>query len=128
MDTVEPVVFVSKFLGLKKVVIPSRYRYNNFGERVYVQGKSAQFEDGRFETMDKEIIEGLKNDKMYGLNFWIVDKDGAKTEPNEAGKREMKDEDKANDTTTNSCPHCPFKAANKTGLLAHIRSKHPDKA
>jgi len=118
-------IFMSKYLGLKMVIVPARYLHDASGQRRYQAGKTASFSEGRFETEDQEVIDAIKADKRYGIDFWAIDTDGSVVKADQQKlEAEQRAETEALETTVNSCPICSFKAANKAGLTAHIRGKH----
>jgi len=61
----EPILFFSKYLGLKIAMEPEDYYYEEIGpgrkRRVKVKGKHIKFVDGKFVTKDPEVIAFLKN-------------------------------------------------------------------
>ena len=45
------------------------------------QGKYVQFENGRFQTDDKEVVEKLEKLPTFGVDFWRVPEEPAQTTP-----------------------------------------------
>lgn len=117
--------FISKYLGYKQTITPPRYLYNAHGERTFVAGEIAKFQDGRFETSDPRLIDELMRNPMYGIDFWAVDGSGQPIAPNAEGQKIVNEDKLGIGTTVHSCPKCSFKAKNLAGLKGHIAAKHP---
>ena len=103
---------------------PSFYAHDNFGNPVFQQGIFAQFENGWYETDDKEIIKALKNNPMYGIDFWSIDDE--KVELNEEGERIKKIMEIKKEELVTDCPICGKTFKNRGALLGHIRFAHKD--
>lgn len=114
--------FFSKYRKYKVWIRPSYYRIDNLGNRVFVQGVFAQFENNLFETEDKEMIEALKKAKSFGIDFWSVDEPSS---PNPQGLKEEEKKEAAKETLLTDCPQCGKTFQNKAGLMSHIRTFHP---
>ena len=118
-------IFISKYKEHRVGLIPNRFIIDNYGRRTLQKGISAQFHDNKFETNDPKVIELLKTNPWYNIDFKAVG-------DNEPAKEEtivrMEEEQKSAEDALTSCPFCPFKAKTLAGLKAHIRAKHPDKA
>lgn len=66
-------LFNSHIKNLRIVVTPSRPIYEQGVRLGDTQGKYIQFENGRFQTDDKEIIEKVKKLPTFGIDFWMVE-------------------------------------------------------
>jgi len=119
-------VFISKFKKYSIWLKPARTMHDAFGGRHREDGLCAKFEENKFQTDDKEIIELLKQNPRYGLDFRSTEQEKNEQLSEKALASKAADESSL-DTVVNSCPFCEFKAANKAGLNAHIRAKHKDK-
>lgn len=116
--------FVSKYKKHRVVLVPDRYIVDNYGVRTLKRGISAQFVNGIFETEDKEIIELLKKNEWYNVDFKAI----GDTEPaDEKAKQKIQEEVQSAVNTLTSCPYCPFNAKTEAGLKSHIRMAHKDK-
>ncbi len=58
---------------------PSRPIYEQGVRLGDTQGKYIQFENGRFQTGDKEIVEKLEKLPTFGVDFWRVSGESAQT-------------------------------------------------
>lgn len=65
-------LFNSKIKTLRIVITPSRPIYEQGVRLGDTQGKYVQFENGRFQTDDKETIEKLQKLPNFGVDFWRV--------------------------------------------------------
>lgn len=115
--------FASKYKSYKIWLRPSYYRLSNLGERVFVQGVFAQFENGFFETDDNEVIDLIKKNKMFGVDFWSIDEP---TTPNPEGLKEEKIKEEKKEELVTDCPKCGKTFKNKAGLMSHIAVVHKD--
>jgi signal peptidase I len=118
------VLFISKFSHYRIGLIPDRYTVDQFQRRILVRGKSAQFEDGKFETNDKDTIKLLTESPYYGNYFWSPEN---KAKVTEEARNIMAKEAESAEATLTSCPYCSFNAKNHFGLMSHLRGKHKDK-
>jgi len=66
-------LFNSHIKNLRIVVTPSRPIYEQGVRLGDTKGKYIQFENGRFQTDDKETIERLKKLPTFGIDFWMVE-------------------------------------------------------
>lgn len=57
---------------------PSRPIYEQGVRLGDTQGKYVKFENGRFQTDDKEVIEKLEKLPTFGVDFWKVSEEPAK--------------------------------------------------
>ena len=114
--------FQSKNPKYKVWLKPSRYKFDNFGNRVFEQGIFAEFQDGWFETDDPAIIKALKSNPMYGIDFWSIDE--KKVEMNPEGKRIKETLEKKREELVTDCPICGKTFKNRAGLLGHMRFAH----
>lgn len=113
--------FISKYRKHLVVLVPARHIYDNLGIRRYQAGKSAQFEDFRFDTEDPEMIKLLKESPWYNVDFRAV----GDNKPMAVQSRLLADEEKESaENTLTSCPYCPFKSKTLFGIKAHMRIKH----
>jgi hypothetical protein len=113
--------FQSKFANYKVWVKPSQYQVDPVGNRYFVQGLFAQFENGFFQTEDQELIDGLKKNPFYGVDFWSLDEE--KVEVSSEGQKIVEDIAKEKETLTD-CPVCGQSFKSKLGLLSHMKYKH----
>lgn len=117
-------LFTSKYAKHVIVIKPSHYLFNPSGERQFVSGVKAKFHENKFETNDPEIIAALKAHRMYGVEF--VGEETKAVVPNAEGVAAVAMEREAQETLTNACPHCAYKAQSASGLRLHIKAKHAD--
>lgn len=64
-----PVTFYSKYAKLRVVVV-ARTKMLVENRFVLGPGKTAEFDRGQYTTTDPEIIEFLRNDRAYGVDFF----------------------------------------------------------
>jgi hypothetical protein len=113
--------FYSKYKGYKLWLKPSFYGFDPIGNRSFTQGVSVKFDDGWYETADQEIINMLKINKQFGVDFWSVDEPSA---PNPMGVMEVKAVEKASEESLTDCPYCAKEFKNKRAVTAHVRFFH----
>ena len=65
-------LFNSHIKTLRIVLTPSRPIYEQGVRLGDTQGKYVQFENGRFQTDDKEVTEKLEKLPNFGVDFWKV--------------------------------------------------------
>ena len=65
-------LFNSHIKTLRIVLTPSRPIYEQGVRLGDTQGKYIQFENGRFQTDDKEVVEKLEKLPTFGVDFWRV--------------------------------------------------------
>jgi len=65
-------LFNSHIKTLRIVLTPSRPIYEQGVRLGDTQGKYVQFENGRFQTDDKEVVEKLEKLPNSGVDFWKV--------------------------------------------------------
>jgi len=65
-------IFNSHIKTLRIVLTPSRPIYEQGVRLGDTQGKYIQFENGRFQTDDKEVVEKLEKLPTFGVDFWRV--------------------------------------------------------
>lgn len=65
-------LFNSHIKTLRIVLTPSRPIYEQGVRLGDTQGKYVQFENSRFQTDDKEVIEKLEKLPNFGVDFWKV--------------------------------------------------------
>lgn len=118
------VKFQSKYPSYRVVVKPSKYLLNAYGDKVFEQGIRVEFINGFFSTDDNEIVEGLKKNQFYGIDFWSVDEPAI---PNEAGVKSQNEVVASKETLLTDCPVCGKTFKTTFALKAHIRLAHPDK-
>ena len=88
--------FISKYLQLK-LINKASYSKEVEGRVVVVPGKSVQFNNGVYETTDKDEISFLKNHPNFGNIFIEVkEKDVEKAQKNFNKTLEDKETEKAN--------------------------------
>lgn len=116
-------LFVCKYPNGKYVFKSASFFYDSNGNRQYKPGTSIKFENGYFETNDKELIEQIKASPYFGVEIWAE----GKSEASEEGKLIQQREDEAKEKLLTSCPKCPFKAETEADLKAHMKKKHDDK-
>lgn len=68
-NATEAVTFYSKYTKLRVVVIP-RSKMIVDGRFMNTGGKTAEFDRGTYTTTDPEIIEFLRNDRSYGVDYF----------------------------------------------------------
>ena len=71
-------LFNSRIKTLRIVLTPSRPIYEQGVRLGDTQGKYVQFENSRFQTDDKEVIEKLEKLQTFGVDFWKVSDEPAK--------------------------------------------------
>lgn len=93
-------IFTSPHAKLSIVVTPSRHAFDQSGKRMFLAGKRAKFNDGRFKTEDKEIIEFLLQHQDLGYRFHAenVKHDVSKVEVAKKKEETLSSETKANKT------------------------------
>jgi len=114
--------FQSKYPFLKVWIKPSSYKFDSVGNRYFDPGKFVEFENGFLKTDDPEVIEGLKKNQYYGIDFWAIDE--GKVEINPEGQKVLEAKKVAEETTLTDCPHCGKTFQNKAGLMSHIAYMH----
>lgn len=75
-------IFISKkYKSLRVVLDPKSYQIIE-GKRLVVGlegkfkiGKTIEFENHKFETDDKAVIDALKNSDQYGFEYYALEKD-----------------------------------------------------
>jgi len=113
--------FISKkYKALQLVLQPTTKRYVGLKWQI-VPGTRVVFENGVYETEDKEIIEALKSHRLYGVQFY-TDEPKA-DEPNREGAKEENAKKAVAEEIASVCPVCGFEAKSEFGLRAHMR-KH----
>lgn len=110
--------FYSKYSDLKVIVKPKKYLFTTSGERVFIQGINAAFQNHYFETDNQEIIDSLKKTPGYGVEFWAID-DKEKVSISEETKKVQ--EDIASGKTI-TCPKCGKEFRNEQNLKFHLKS------
>ena len=80
-------LFNSHIKTLRIVLTPSRPIYEQGVRLGDTQGKYIQFENGRFQTDDKEVIEKLEKLPTFGVDFWRVSGESAQTTPKSESQR-----------------------------------------
>lgn len=113
--------FISKAHGLNIVIKPAHHIFNNFGQKQYVAGKSAKFVQGKFETQDQEIIDGLMKSASYGVEF-VSAEPKVPTVISEAAEVRVQEEKIIEEEMPYNCPICGRRSSNKAGLKSHMRS------
>lgn len=79
-------LFNSRIKTLRIVLTPSRPIYEQGVRLGDTQGKYVQFENGRFQTDDKETIEKLQKLPNFGVDFWKVSDEPAKPQEPQANQ------------------------------------------
>lgn len=74
-------LFNSHIKTLRIVLTPSRPIYEQGVRLGDTQGKYIQFENSRFQTDDKEVIEKMEKLPTFGVDFWRVSGESAQTTP-----------------------------------------------
>jgi hypothetical protein len=74
-------LFNSHIKTLRIVLTPSRPIYEQGVRLGDTQGKYIQFENSRFQTDDKEIIEKLEKLPTFGVDFWRVSGESTQATP-----------------------------------------------
>lgn len=74
-------LFNSHIKTLRIVLTPSRPIYEQGVRLGDTQGKYIQFENSRFQTDDKEVIEKLEKLPTFGVDFWRVSGESAQATP-----------------------------------------------
>lgn len=113
--------FISKSQGLNVVIKPAHHIFTNFGQKQYVAGKSAHFVQGKFETQDQELIDGLLKSASYGVEFVSAEPKVPTIVP-EAAEVRIQEEKTIEEEMPYNCPICGRRCANKLGLKSHMRS------
>lgn len=80
--------FNSHIKTLRIVLTPSRPVYEQGVRLGDTQGKYAKFENGRFQTDDKEIIEKLEKLPNFGVDFWKASDEPAQPQEPEQTQQE----------------------------------------
>lgn len=65
---------------------PSRPIYEQGVRLGDTQGKYVKFENGRFQTDDKEVIEKLEKLPTFGFDFWKVSSEPAKPQASQTSQ------------------------------------------
>lgn len=120
-------LFTSRKRAYKIIIKPKRFALSRDGEKVLLPGTKVIFQNGVFETEDKDLIKELKDTKYFGVDYFISDAGDENTPTEEGQNLEIKTK-QASEDALRACPYCSFNAQNKIGLYAHIKSKHPGKA
>lgn len=122
--------FISRYRKLTVHIKSPRYSLDTFGNKLYVAGLTASFNDYGFETTDENIAQGLKNHPDYGIDFWAAEKHSEEEYSIITNKSEQRNKELTEEVErlVNACPHCAKKCENLQVLKAHIKLKHPDKA
>lgn len=118
-------IFLSPRYAGYKIWIESPYhKLGNQGMREFVPGICVKFENGRYVTEDKAIIESLKNSRFCGVDFFIGEqKENLELTPQ--AKEELTKEKEAVSLASLTCPECGFVAKSEFGLKGHMR-KHSE--
>jgi len=112
--------FISKYKSYSLVVKSERYVLDSMGNRAFVPGLEAKFQDFEFSTEDPELIEGMKKNPSYGVDFWGEEK----MEQTEESKKLAASEKKASEDLLNACPLCSKKFDTVKGLESHMKMMH----
>lgn len=118
--------FVSRFRKYRIWLRPRRTGHDASGGRFITDdGIVCKFDEGRFQTDDKEIIKLLKSNPRHGIDFSSIEQDQTSGLSQEA--QEIIDKEQAGlETTATSCPYCSSKFDTKSALKSHIRAKHKE--
>lgn len=117
-------IFVSKYKEHRLVLVPSRYLVDAYGRRTFEAGITALFHNNQFETNDPKIIDLIKKNEWYGVDFRAV---GDNTPASDESIKKVAMENESAENTLTGCPYCPFNAKTQFGLRSHIRFAHKDK-
>lgn len=79
-------LFNSRIKILRIVLTPSRPIFEQGVRLGDTQGKYVQFENGRFQTDDKETIEKLEKLPTFGVDFWKVSDEPAKPQESQTNQ------------------------------------------
>lgn len=112
--------FISKYLKYHIVLKPMRTKTSGNGDRYIEDGISVTFSEGRFNTVDPEVIELLKKNPRFGLDFMSPEVETGVLTP-EAQQSQI-NEKAALENINLSCPTCKFKAKSAFGLQSHMRA------
>ncbi len=82
-------------------------------------GVTVEFHDGRFETEDEQLIDSLKEHRLYGVAFYTSE--GA-DEPNSEGLREENEKRELAEEAGAQCPECGKKYKSASGLKTHMKT------
>lgn len=118
--------FQSKARNYTIVIKPSKYQFDNLGNRVFVQGVKVNFENNLYKTDDPEIIDALKKNAYYGIDFWALDEPVSK--PTAEGEKIEKIRQEEKEATLTDCPICGKTFKTKGGLFLHNLAVHKDKS
>jgi hypothetical protein len=88
-------LFNSHIKTLRIVLTPSRPIYEQGVRLGDTQGKYIQFENGRFQTDDKEIVEKLEKLPTFGVDFWRVSGEAAQPAPKTSQQSDLESLTKA---------------------------------
>ena len=80
-------LFNSRIKTLRIVLTPSRPIFEQGVRLGDTQGKYVQFENGRFQTDDKEVIEKLEKLPTFGVDFWRISEEPAQTTPKDKSQQ-----------------------------------------
>ena len=116
--------FISKYKEHRLVLVPDRHINDQYGRRTLQKGITAQFSNNEFETEDPKMIELIRTNEWYGIDFKAV---GDNQPVSEETKVKIAKENESAENTLTGCPYCPFNAKTQFGLRSHIRFAHKDK-
>ncbi len=116
--------FFARPSGYNLVLIRARYQYTQFGDRNYIEGKKAVFDNHEFETDDPETIDLMLKHPRYGIMFWSLDSAMEAPVISKEGEKFIAGEEAAKDSSQLTCPHCSFRAVSASGLRLHLLAKH----
>lgn len=113
-------LFIAKKYRELSLVLERTKKKEVDGEILLTPSVRADFHDGKFETVDQNIIDHLLAHRLYGVGFFTAEK--VADEPNPEGVAEVVAKKELAEAQTLTCPQCGFKAKNKFGLDSHMRS------
>jgi len=112
-------LFISKYANLRLILEPKRWKEIE-GSKFLTDGLTVEFHNGQYSTNDKDIIEKLKNTKIFGRDYWSGEK--GKDELTVEAVREKNEENEYKEELQSTCPECGKKFKTEFALKGHLAS------